>query len=76
MQELKAAHDAALQANPDLATQEKTLHQEMEAFQKQLDAAMITADPKVAPLIQKMQAAHKHHGDGDDDGPPPPPSGT
>lgn len=76
-QELKSAHDAALQANPDLAAQEKQLREEMDALHKQIDAAMIKADPNVAPIIAKMQAAHHHH-DGPDggDGPPPPPSGN
>jgi hypothetical protein len=81
MQELKSAHDAAIQANPDLATEGKQLQEQMEAFKKKMDAAMIAADPNVAPIIQKMEANHKHHGgpggpggdDDDDDGPPPPP---
>ena len=72
MQELKTAHDTALQNNPDLAAENKKLMEEMEAFHKKMDAAMIAADPNVAPLIQKMEASRKHHGD-DNDGPPPPP---
>jgi len=73
-QQLKSAHDAALQANPDLAAQEKQLKEEMEALHKKLDAAMIKADPKVAPILAKLEAAHQHHGD--QDGPPPPPPGN
>jgi hypothetical protein len=33
----------------------------MEAFHKKLDAAMIKADPDVAPLIAKMEAARQQH---------------
>ena len=39
---------------------------------KKLDAAMIKADPKVAPIIAKLEAAHQHH-EGPDGPPPPPP---
>ena len=73
-QELHKAHDAALQANPDLAAEGKALTEKMEAFHKKLDAAMIKADPKVAPILAKLEAAHQHHGD--QDGPPPPPPGN
>ena len=72
MQELHTAHDEAIQANSDLATEEKDLKAKMDAFHKKMDAAMIAADPKVAPIIEKLQAAHDKH-DKDDDGPPPPP---
>jgi hypothetical protein len=73
-QELKTAHQAALQANPDLATEGKALRDQMEAYQKKLSAAMIAADPKVQPILAKMEAARPHH-DGDDAPPPPPPPG-
>ena len=65
--ELKSAHDAALQANPDLATEGKQLHQQMEAFQQKMHDAMVKADPKVEPILAKM---HHHHGPppGDDGG--------
>jgi hypothetical protein len=74
MDELHSAHDAALQANPDLATEEKDLKAKMDAFHKKMDAAMIAADPKVEPIIQKMDAARERHEAGED-GPPPPPPG-
>ena len=70
-QELHAAHDAALQADPDLAAEGKDLQAKMQAYHQKLDAAMIKADPKVEPIITKMEAAHPHR-----DGPDaPPPSG-
>ena len=69
-EELKTAHDAALQANPDLAAQEKQLRQQMDALHKQINAAMIKIDPNVAPLIAKLEASRpRHEGPG---GPPPP----
>jgi hypothetical protein len=67
--ELKAAHDAALKADPTLATEDQQLKAENDAFHKKLDEAMIKADPSVEPLLKKMEAEHRHHGP--DDGPPP-----
>lgn len=83
-QELKAAHDAAITADPTLGTDGKALMDQMKAahesgqppsddlkaqmhaFREKMNAAMIKADPNVAPIIAKLEAAHKHH-----DGPPP-----
>jgi len=88
-QELHKAHDAALAADPTLATQKKDLMDQMKeahdagekpsadlmaqmhAFREKMDAAMIKADPNVAPIIAKIKAHHPHGGPG---GPPPPPS--
>lgn len=70
-QELHKAHDAAFKANPDLAAEEKDLNAKMDAFHKKVDAAMIQADPAVAPIVTKMESAHHHHGG--PDGPPPAP---
>jgi len=64
--ELKSAHDAALQANPDLAAEEKQLHQQWKDYAKKMHDAMVKADPKVEPILEKMKAGHHHHG------PPPP----
>lgn len=90
-QELKAAHDAAIQANPSLGTEGKDLGDQMraareagqkpsddllaqmQAYHKKLNAAMIAADPNVAPIIAKMDAGRHHWGQG---GPPPPPPGN
>jgi hypothetical protein len=67
--ELKTAHDAAIQANPDLKTQGEQLRQQMMDFEKKMHDAMVAADPKVAPILAKM---HHHHGpppgDGGSDG--------
>ena len=60
-QELMAARQEAMQANPDLADQ-------MKALQQKINAAMIKADPKVAPIIAKVEAARQNHEGG---GPPP-----
>ena len=73
-QELQAAHDAALKADPDLEAEGKDLMDKMKAYHEKLDAAMIKADPNVAPIIAKMEAAHQHH-DGPG-GPPPPDDGN
>jgi Spy/CpxP family protein refolding chaperone len=62
--ELKTAHDAAFKANPDLETEGKQLHEQMEAFQKKMHDAMVAADPNVEPILKKMEAGHHH-------GPPP-----
>jgi hypothetical protein len=62
MEELHAAHDAALKANPDLAIEEK-------AVRDKIEAAMVAADPKVEAILAKMKA---HHGGPGMDGPPPP----
>jgi hypothetical protein len=69
-QELKSAHDAALQANPALGTEGEQLKSQMEAFHQKMNAAMIKADPSVEPILQKMEAEH-HQGGPGPDGPPP-----
>lgn len=80
--ELKKAHDAAIAADPTLATEEQSLkagmtpgqppsdeqREKMHAFREKMDAAMIKADPAVAPIIEKLKKNHKEHGPG---GPPP-----
>jgi hypothetical protein len=72
-QELHAAHDAAYQADSSLATEESDLKAKMEAFHEKVNAAMVKADPKVAPILAKLDAAH-HHGGGPQGPPPPPPN--
>jgi hypothetical protein len=89
--EMKKAHDAAIAADPTLATEEKDIHDQMKeardsgeppsddlkaqmkAARDKMDAAMIKADPAVAPIIAKLKAAHHHHEGGDGPPPPPPP---
>jgi len=53
-QQLRAARNAVMQANPDLAVEYKEIINEMQAQQTKLDAAMIKADPKVAAIIAKL----------------------
>jgi Spy/CpxP family protein refolding chaperone len=60
-QELKAARDSALQANPDLKTEETQLRQEHKAHMKKMHDAMVQADPNVEPILTKLEAAHHHH---------------
>jgi len=59
MQELRTARTQALQTNPDLMANAKTLADQMRAFQGKLDAAMIKADPNVSPLIAKFEGGRK-----------------
>jgi len=94
--ELQKAHDAAIAADPSLKTDEdamKAAHQagtppsdadkaQWMAFHQKMDAAMIAADPDVAPIIAKIKAHHHGPGGGPGPGasggtpPPAPPSGT
>ena len=83
-QELHKAHDAAVAADPTLASDEKSIGEQMKAAheagekpsadliakahaaREKMDAAMVKADPDVAPILAKIKA--HHHGPG---GPPP-----
>lgn len=59
-QELRSARETTLKNNPDLAAEYKALLAEMDEQQKKMDAAMIKADPKVAPIVAKLEAMRKH----------------
>src|SRR5580698_608809 len=61
-QELRAAHAAALQANPDLTAESRKLAERMHAFEDKIDAAMVKADPTLAPIIAKIEAARHAQG--------------
>jgi len=61
-QRLRAARDAALQANPDLAAEYKEIIQEMQMQQNELDVAMIKADPKVASIVAKLVELRQRNG--------------
>jgi len=94
--EFEKDRQAALTANPTLATQLQTLgdelkqdredgtkptdaqFQQMKSLHEQLDQAMISLDPSVAPILAKLKAHHFHGGGPGGGGPPPPPadSGT
>lgn len=81
-EELKAAREAAFTADPSLKTEADALKASHEsgtppsdsdkaswkAFQEKLNAAMIKADPNVAPILAEIKA-HHHSGSGS-----PPPS--
>lgn len=91
--ELHKAHDAAVAADPSLATEEKSTMDAMKAahesgeppsdevkaqgkaFHDKMDAAMLKADPAVAPILEKIKA-HRHGGPGGAGAPPPPPAGA
>jgi multidrug resistance efflux pump len=68
--QLKTAHDAALAANPSLKQQFEALKgntsatkADWKALKAQLRAAELAADPTLAPIFAKLEAAHKnwHH---------------
>jgi hypothetical protein len=54
-QEVRTARDAAMKANPDLLKTSADIAAKMREFQQKLDAAMIQANPKVAPTIAKLE---------------------
>jgi hypothetical protein len=58
-QEFCNARDTTFRNNPDLAAEYKTLLTEMDKQQQEMEAAMIKADPKVAPLVVKLEAVRK-----------------
>ncbi|HUB66025.1 MAG TPA: hypothetical protein VL981_00910 [Candidatus Methylacidiphilales bacterium] len=59
-QELRAARAAALQANPGLQAKNAKLIEEMRALQDKIDAAMIKADPTIAPLLSRFEGGRPH----------------
>jgi len=61
-QELRAARNAAIQANPDLIAENKKLLERMRALQDKVDALMIKTDPSIAPIIAKFEANRPHLG--------------
>ncbi len=76
-QKMEAARDSGTPPDDSLREQGK-------ALRDQVDAAMIKADPAVAPVIEKIKAPHPHGGPGGGPGgdkggaggPPPADSGT
>jgi hypothetical protein len=61
-QELRAARSAALQANPDFVKKHNKLLERLRTLEDKLDAAMIKADPAIAPMIAKFEANRTHPG--------------
>ena len=62
--ELKKDREAVYTDNPDLKTEEESLHQQMKAHMDKVDAAIVAKDPAIAPVLAKMKEGHHH-------GPPP-----
>ena len=60
--ELKKDHEAVFAANPDLKAQEKNLREQEHALREKIDAAIVKEDPNAAPILEKLKAAHPHHG--------------
>ena len=58
-QEFHSDRETALKADPELASEYKALLTEMDKQQKDLESAMIKADPKVAPVIAKLELMRK-----------------
>jgi hypothetical protein len=59
LRRFRSAREAALSQNPDLAAEYKEIISEIENQQQKLDAAMIKADPAVAPIIVKLKIIRK-----------------
>jgi GrpB-like predicted nucleotidyltransferase (UPF0157 family) len=53
--QLRVVRDTTLKNNPDLASEYVELRLEVNEQQKELDAAMIKADPKVADILVKVE---------------------
>ena len=66
-EELRAAHDKAMQQNPELI-------KKLEAARKAMEDAMIQVDPGVAEILKKIDPHRR--GGGPPPPPPAPPSGT
>ena len=53
-QQVKAAHDKAIQQDPSLEQKMKAARQAMDRARKEMHEAMIKADPAVEPILEKM----------------------
>jgi len=60
-QQLRIARESVLRNNPDLAAEYKQIMDEMQAQQTKLDAAIIKADPKAAPIVAKLVALRQRN---------------
>jgi Spy/CpxP family protein refolding chaperone len=61
-QQLKAAHDKAIAADPTLDQKMKAAHEAMDAARQAMHDAILKADPSVGPILDKMTP--KKWGDG------------
>jgi Spy/CpxP family protein refolding chaperone len=73
MEEMREAREAALQADPALAAEGKALQEKQRAYQKKVEAAMIKADPDVAPILAQLEAMRQQYQAGMGGGQPAPP---
>ena len=53
-EQLKAAHDKAIQQDPSLEQKMKTAHEAMEEARQAMHGAMLKIDPSVAPILEKI----------------------
>jgi hypothetical protein len=61
MQEYRSTEEQTLRAHPELAAEYKELIDEMAGQEKDLEAAMIKADPAVAPVVAKLRALRERN---------------
>ncbi len=57
MKELNIARQKAMAANPDLQKSTQELSQKMRDFEHKLNQAILAADPNVAPIVDRIEAA-------------------
>lgn len=76
--ELHEARSAAIRVHPELIADMQKLMDRRRDLEARINAAMIKADPGVAPIIAKIEAKYHRQSSGAPDGPSPstpPPSG-
>jgi hypothetical protein len=61
-QQYHSARQLALQTNPSLKGQYKEILTEMDVQESKSDAAMLKADPKLAPVLAKLKALRLRNG--------------
>jgi hypothetical protein len=71
LMELHTARSAAINAHPDLITENQMLMERMHALNDKINAAMIKIDPGVAPIIAKVEANRNRRAPGMAATPPP-----
>ena len=53
-EELRIARQKAFEENPELATEYQQLLQESAKHEEKIEAAMVSVDPQMAPLVAKL----------------------
>jgi len=61
-QQLKAAHDKAMQQDPTLEIKSAALHKAMDEYRTAMRDAMIKADPTVGPILEKIAPSRRAWG--------------